>query len=82
MNSSRSSSNVNEPLYITSIKKTLSTIHSNESTKEINIHPFRRKRLASVSDVVQSLNKQRKNDVILNKSILTFLSMKRQISLT
>ena len=73
MNSSRSSSNVNEPLYITSIKKTLSTIHSNESTKEININPFRRKRLASVSDVVQSLNKQRKNDVILKEEYLNFL---------
>lgn len=73
MNSSRSSSNVNDPLYITSIKKTLSTIHSNESTKEININPFRRKRLASVSDVVQSLNKQRKNDVILKEEYLNFL---------
>ena len=73
MNSSRSSSNVNDPLYITSIKKTLSTIHSYESTKEININPFRRKRLASVSDVVQSLNKQRKNDVILKEEYLNFL---------
>ena len=60
MNSSRSSSNVNDPLYITSIKTT-------------NINPFRRKRLASVSDVVQSLNKQRKNDVILKEEYLNFL---------
>ena len=46
MNSSRSSSNVNDPLYITSIKKSLSTIHSNESSKEMNLNHFRRKRLA------------------------------------
>lgn len=65
MNSSRSTSNVNVPLYITSIKKNLSTIHSNESQKEMNIVPFRKKRLASVSDFVQSLNRQKKNDVVL-----------------